>query len=101
MGGATGTPASEGADCPLPPPALRAAGAMVPKQLGTTVADFQCVGGTHCGEARHASARGPRADSGESGQRSHNGLHAVASAVEAYTRAFLAPAATAGIGDDE
>lgn len=101
MGGATGTPASQSADFPLPPPTSRAAGAMVPKQRGTATPDFQCVGVTHSGEARDAIARGHRADPGKSGQRSHNGLHAVASAVEADTRTFLAPAATAVIGDDK
>ena len=56
MGGATGAAASESADCPLPPPTLKAAGAMVPKQRGTATPDFQCVGVTHFREARHAIA---------------------------------------------
>ena len=101
MGGATGTPASQSADSPLLPPILRAAGAMIPKQRGTAILDFQRVGVTHCGEARHAIAREPRAGPGESCQRSHNGLHAVASPGEACARPFLAPAATAVMGDDK
>ena len=56
MGGATGTPASQSADFPLPPPITRAAGAMISKQRGTTIPDFQRVGVTHCGKARHAIA---------------------------------------------